>query len=133
LPGQAGVEAACHRRRAEGAALAGFGEGGIEGAGPDLIEQAQQAGGLAGQGLRRAGGDRGRGARARGACPALGPSRGQSLNSKFVQAEPPAAEDLREHAHGHEEVAAGRDPAGLFQIEPSAGDDAVEVRMVEPP
>ena len=42
-----------------------------------------------------------------------------------------AAEDLREHAHGQEEVPAGRDPAGCFDVEPPAGDDAVDMRMVE--
>ena len=48
------------------------------------------------------------------------------------QAEQLAAEDLREHAHGQEEVAAGGDPPGVVDVEPPAGDDAVDVRMVTP-
>ena len=47
------------------------------------------------------------------------------------QAQQLAAEDLGEDAHGQEEVPAGRDPAGVVEGEPPAGDDAVDVRMVE--
>ena len=47
------------------------------------------------------------------------------------EAEQLTAKDLGEHAHGQEEVAAGGDQAGFFDVEPPAGDDAVEMRMVE--
>ena len=54
------------------------------------------------------------------------------VDGLLEEAEQLAAEDLREHAHGEEEVAAGGDPTGVVDGEPPAGDDAVDVRMVTP-
>jgi hypothetical protein len=47
------------------------------------------------------------------------------------QAQQLAAEDLGKDTHRQEEVAAGGDPAGVVDGEAPAGDDAVDMRMVE--
>ena len=47
------------------------------------------------------------------------------------QGSPLAAEHLREHAHGEEEVRAGGDPARVSRVQPATGDEAMPMGGIE--